>query len=98
LEYLLAGKESRPMNLGTGHGYSVAEVVHAVESLTGSRVPISNESRRPGDVPELVADATQARQLLGWKPHRSDLHFTLATAWQWMQAQERAPVLQTIEA
>ncbi len=83
LRYLVEGGESIELNLGTGSGHSVREVVAAVERVTGRSVPRSEAPRRPGDPPELVADATLARQRLGWCPRYSDLDMIVRTALAW---------------
>jgi UDP-glucose-4-epimerase GalE len=83
LEYLTKG-ESSAMNLGTGDGYSVKQVVAAVERITGCKVPIHIAARRPGDPPELVADPSLAEKLLNWKAKRS-LDDIISTAWNWAQ-------------
>ena len=81
LEHLAKG-ESTAMNLGTGQGYSVQEVVSAVERVTGHTVPTHIGPRRPGDPAELVADPVRAEKLLHWKAKRS-LDEIIATAWEW---------------
>jgi len=83
LEYLAKG-ESTAMNLGTGDGYSVKQVVAAVERITGHKVPTHITARRPGDPPELVADPALAEKLLKWKAKRS-LDDIISTAWKWAQ-------------
>src|SRR5436305_1369327 len=83
VEYLAKG-ESKAMNLGTGHGYSVHEVVAAVERVTGRKVPTHIGQRRPGDPAELVADPTLAEKLLNWKAKRS-LDQIISSAWNWAQ-------------
>jgi len=81
LEYLAKG-ESGAMNLGTGKGYSVHEVVAEAERVTGHQVPTHIGRRRPGDPAELVADPSRAEKLLSWKAKRS-LEEIVATAWKW---------------
>jgi len=83
LEYLDRG-ESVAVNLGTGRGHSVKEVVGAVERTTGRKVPAQVAPRRPGDPPELVADPSRAEKLLGWKA-RYSLDDIIRTAWSWTQ-------------
>ncbi len=83
LELLLKGGLSISVNLGTGVGHSVREVIAAAERVTGRRVPRREAPRRPGDPPVLVADASRARELLGWTPKISDLDSILKTAWAW---------------
>jgi len=86
LEYLSKG-ESAAINLGTGKGHSVTEVVAAVEKITGHKVPINIGPRRPGDPPELVADPSLAQKLLKWKAKYS-LDEIIRTAWNWAQKNE----------
>lgn len=81
LEYLAKG-ESDAMNLGTGKGYSVHEVVAAVEKVTGHKVPTHMGPRRAGDPAELVADPSRAEKVLSWKARRS-LEEIVASAWKW---------------
>ncbi len=83
LEALFAGGESRRLNVGTGRGFSVKEVLDAVEAVTGEKVPFAIGPRREGDPPELVADATRLRQELGWIPQYSGLRQIVETAWAW---------------
>src|SRR5438270_5426485 len=83
LEYL-AKSDAAAMNLGTGNGYSVKEVVAAVERITGRKVPTHIGARRPGDPPELVADASVAEKLLKWKA-RYSLDQIISSAWKWAQ-------------
>jgi UDP-glucose 4-epimerase len=83
VESLVAGGASKKYNVGTGHGYSVQEVLHAVEEVTGKPVPYQFGPRRDGDPPTLVADSTRLQQELGWKPVDSDLKRIVETAWQW---------------
>ena len=84
LQHLINGGAPVAVNLGTGQGYSVKQVLAAVEAVTGKAVPWSAAARRPGDPPALVADPTRAQQLLGWKSQRS-LRDIVSTAWNWMQ-------------
>ncbi len=83
VESLLAGGPSNRYNVGTGTGYSVKEVVAAVEQVTGSPVPYSFGPRRDGDPPSLVADSTRLQGELGWKPVDSELNRIVDTAWRW---------------
>ncbi len=71
------------VNLGTGRGYSVRELISACRRVTGHTIPEVIGPRRPGDPPELVADATRARSVLGWQPRYTDIEDIVATAWQW---------------
>jgi UDP-glucose-4-epimerase GalE len=83
LERLTSGGASAVYNLGTGQGYTVFEVVSAVERVVGRRVPRTIAPRRPGDPAVLVASAEKARVELGWTPHHSDLESIVRTAWVW---------------
>jgi UDP-glucose-4-epimerase GalE len=83
LERLSNGADSIAVNLGTGQGYSVKEVLKQVEQVTGKKVPTRMAARRPGDPPALVADASLAGKVLGWKAKRS-LDEIVTTAWKWM--------------
>jgi UDP-glucose-4-epimerase GalE len=85
LESLLAGGRSDVFNVGTGSGYSVREVVRAVEAATGKKVPCTIGPRREGDPPELVADSTKLRHALQWAPRYSELRNIVATAWNFEQ-------------
>jgi len=80
---LEAGGASGAINLGTGSGYSVRQVIEAVERASGRKVPAEDAPRRPGDPPELVADASLAAERLGWRPRLSGLDEIAATAWRW---------------
>ncbi len=86
LEYLNTRKRSFAVNLGTGTGASVQEVIHAVEKATGKKVPYRMVPRRPGDPPTLVANPAKAQALLDWKAARG-LDNIVTTAWNWMQRQ-----------
>ncbi len=89
LEHLAAGKGSFAVNVGTGSGYSVQQVISAVEEVTGKRVPHKIVPRRAGDPPRLVANPAQVQALLGWKATRG-LREVVATAWNWMQRQKKS--------
>lgn len=84
LQYLLAGNPSFTVNLGTGEGSSVKEVISTVEEVTGKNVPRKIVPRRPGDPPALVADPKKAHEMLNWKAMRS-LRDSVSTAWKWME-------------
>jgi UDP-glucose-4-epimerase GalE len=89
LQYLETGNGEKgsgalAINLGTGRGHSVLEVIQAVENATGSLVRRSVGPRRPGDPPILVADPAKAQGVLGWTAKR-DLAEIVASAWVWMQ-------------
>ena len=84
LEYLASSGESTTLNLGTGQGYSVKQVLKTVEQVVGHAVPQRLAPRRAGDPPALVADPHRAETLLQWKASRS-LEQIVSTAWHWMQ-------------
>ena len=86
LDHLAAGKDSVALNVGTGTGYSVQQVISAVEEATGKRVPRKIGPRRAGDPPALVANSAKAQALFQWKATRG-LKEIVATAWNWMQRQ-----------
>ncbi len=86
LGYMQQGGEERVFNLGTGQGYSVAEVLAAIERVTGKAVPRVYGARRAGDPDVLVASSQKAQALLGWQPTRSALERIIEDAWRWEQA------------
>jgi len=90
LAHLAAGGDSAALNLGTGRGSSVREVIAAVERVGGRKVPHREVARRPGDPPELVADPALARARLGWQPRHSDLDTIVGTALDWETRSGRA--------
>ncbi len=89
LQYLENAGESAALNLGTGDGSSVQEIVAMVEKVTGKPVRRRVGPRRPGDPPSLVADPSKAQQALHWKAQRT-LEEIVSSAWKWMQRQGHA--------
>jgi UDP-glucose-4-epimerase GalE len=85
LNYLELGGESVALNLGTGTGHSVRETIEAARRITGRPIHARETARRAGDPPVLVADATRARETLGWTPQLDSLDRIIATAWDWHQ-------------
>jgi len=83
LEYLARGGESMALNLGTGQGHTVREVIAAVGKIAGGNVPTRDAPRRAGDPPALVADPTKAMSVLNWKPKFSGLDQIVESAWRW---------------
>ena len=83
LQYLRQGGTSESLNLGTGQGYSVLEVIERVREITGQDVLVRMEAPRPGDPACLVANAERAKAVLGWNPTASDLHSIVRSAWEW---------------
>lgn len=80
---LLDGAESTALNLGTGRGWSVRDLVNTVRDVTGRNVPALVGARRPGDPPVLIADAFRARHQLGWRPMYPDLDIQVMHSWSW---------------
>ena len=78
--YLEAGGDSEAVNLGTGTGLSVHQILNGIEQVTGARVPVEFGPRRAGDPPSLVADPSKARSLLGFDDRYSDITTILRTA------------------
>ncbi len=85
LDALCAGSPSNVFNLGNGQGFSVREVVQAVERVAGLDVPVKHGERRAGDPAALVSDAKKARETLGWQPQFAELDEIVKTAWAWHQ-------------
>lgn len=86
LEVGLEGVEPIALNLGTGTGYSVRDVVEAARRVTAKAIPTRERPRRPGDPPVLVAAAQRAAVVLGWRAKHSSLEEILDSAWRWHQA------------
>ena len=91
LEYLRQGGSSTVLNVGYGHGYSVREVLQSVERVSGQKLHIREEPRRPGDPPALVARAERIRQELGWRPRLDDLDTIVRTALEGERHLQRTP-------
>jgi UDP-glucose 4-epimerase len=84
LKALLSGQvSSQALNLGTGKGYSVREVVDAARRITGVDFAVHETDRREGDPPELVAGVDRAKAVLGWTAESSSLEEIIASAWNW---------------
>lgn len=82
IQHLANGGESGAFNLGTGRGYSVRDIITAVERHSGHKVPTREEGRRAGDPERLIASAERANQIFGWRPVH-DLDSIVATTWAW---------------
>ena len=85
LDYLDGQKPSLTLNCGYGHGYSVREVLAAVERVSAVRLEVTDASRRAGDPPTLVARAEHIAKALTWTPKYDDLDFIVQTALRWEQ-------------
>ena len=82
VDYLIEGGASTAVNLGSGAGFSVLQVIDAVRRVTGQDFPVDLGDRRAGDPPELVADPARARTVLGWEPKRSSLDEIVRSCWE----------------
>jgi UDP-glucose-4-epimerase GalE len=89
LRHLMNGGASGALNLGSGRGSSVLEVIRACEAATGKKIPVVDGPRRAEDVPVLVADNARAAQVLHFHPRRSDLPTIVADAWRWFSRHPR---------
>lgn len=83
LKWLEQNKGVTPFNLGTGHGYSVFEVIAEVEKISGVKIELIKGSQAISEAPSLIADASKAKEQLSWKPEFCDLSSIVNTAWQW---------------
>jgi len=89
LNHILAGKNSLILNIGTNNGLSVAEVIETARRVTGQDIPEILSERRAGDPPILVAEASNAQNILNWVPRYSDIDTIVKTAWGWRQKQNK---------
>lgn len=89
LRYALEKGGATQFNLGTGAGFSVLEIIAAVERITGRKLPVRIAPRRAGDPARLVADPACAKRELGFVTHHSDIDSIVRTAWQWQQKASR---------
>jgi UDP-glucose 4-epimerase len=83
LDYLRKGGASLTLNCGYGHGYSVREVIDAVNRVNGSPIKVKEQERRAGDPPALIAKADKVRTVLGWESRYDDLDFIVKTSLDW---------------
>jgi UDP-glucose 4-epimerase len=83
LKQLENGAESDIFNIGNGQGYSVLQLIEAVEKVSGKKVQYDLEQRRAGDPPMLVASAGKIRRVLGWEPRYPKIEDIVSTAWSW---------------
>ena len=82
LEHLASGSEVGALNLGTGQGHSVEQVIDTVQRVSGREVRVLRGPRRPGDPPRLIASPDRAARILGWRAKRSSLEEIVRDAWQ----------------
>ena len=86
--HLMDGGVSGALNLGTGRGLSVRDIIDAIVRVTGKPVPHLIVPRRPGDPSILVAATTKAESVLGWKARHSDIDHIISTAWKWRRLEK----------
>jgi UDP-arabinose 4-epimerase len=92
IERLLADGTSESVNLGTGQGHSIREVIKMVEAVSGRTIPVIEAQRRPGDPPVLIADPRLGQAVLEWRATRSDLKTIIQTAWKWHKSSSKGVV------
>ncbi len=85
-------QESNIYNLGNGQGFTVREVIDSAERITGRKITVVEEPRRPGDPAVLVAGSDKAKHELGWQPKFADLDSIIGSAWQWHQTLRKRAV------
>lgn len=90
LEYLRENGPSMALNLGTEKGASVREIINGINRIAGKNTPVRERERRPGDPPRLVANAAQAKQVLGWQA-KKPLAAILENAWNYLARRKNAP-------
>lgn len=96
LKWSLSSQKSVSVNLGTGTGHSVLEIIEAVQKFCGKTIPVRLEKRRVGDPSLLTANMQLAKELFGWTPRFSDLPTIIESAWRWHQLlMENAPLLRS---
>jgi UDP-glucose 4-epimerase len=83
LQHLRQGGQSDFLNVGTGRGFSVLELIDCAREVTGREIPVRIEPPRAGDPARLIADPTRAKAVLGWTPQISDLRSIIRSAWDW---------------
>jgi UDP-glucose 4-epimerase len=85
LDYLVSKRKSEVMNCGYCRGFSVRQVVDAVQRVTGRCIPLAEAGRRPGDPPAVVAYSTKLQMKTSWQPRYDNLEYIIRTAWDWEQ-------------
>lgn len=88
LENMFKCPESHYINLGTGTGSSVKEIIDSARKITGKTIPAVIGERRPGDPAKLVAVKNKAKEVMGWEPEYTHVEDIIESAWRWMQRQE----------
>jgi len=83
LAFLRETSRSGAFNLGNGSGFSVLDVIDAVEKVTGRSLKLIDAPRREGDPARLIGDASLAQRVLGWTPHFTDIETIVRHAWRW---------------
>lgn len=89
LRYLQNGGESNIVNLGSGYGFSVNDIVETAREVTSHEIPANVVPRRSGDPSKLIASSEKAKKLLGWNPGRTSIKKIIQDAWNWHQAQPK---------
>ena len=89
LDHLRDGGDTTAVNLGTGRGVSVKEIIAIAEAVTGRTIPVSYGPRRAGDPPELVADPSKASVVLGWEAELKEPRQHIESAWKWMTGERK---------
>ena len=84
LEYLRGDGETTAVNLGTGRGFSVKEIIATAEAVTGKTIPVEYGERRAGDPAELICDPAKAKEVLGWEAVNKEPRSHIESAWKWM--------------
>lgn len=97
LERLLADGSSFTLNLGTGRGHSVMEIIEAAREVTKKEIPAKIGSRRSGDPASLVASGSRAKRVLEWTPKVVSVHEMIRTAWRWEQRRKAGSSSVTLE-
>jgi UDP-glucose 4-epimerase len=97
LKWLEKGNPSQIFNCGYGHGFSVRDIIAAIEEVSQTQIRVSAAGRRPGDPAELVADPGKIKSALHWTPRYDSLEFIVRTAYKWEQQQQQNPWRQTTE-
>jgi len=87
LSFLENNDGAHGFNLGNGNGFSVLEIIHAAEQVTGRKIAFTSAPPRPGDPATLVADSARAMEKLVWQPKYTKIDDIIATAWHWHQNQ-----------